>query len=78
MQQPTLGRIVHYILTGADGPEGNVRAAIVSGGLFEGNLVNLQVFLDGPNDHQNGPGVMWVGSVPEGTEPGTWHWPPRT
>jgi hypothetical protein len=32
--------------------------------------VNGQVFLDG-ND------VLWVTSVREGTEPGTWYWPAR-
>jgi len=32
--------------------------------------VNGQVFLDG-ND------TLWVTSVGEGTENGTWHWPPR-
>lgn len=33
--------------------------------------VNGQVFLDG-NDQ------FWVTSAKEGTEPGTWAWPPRT
>jgi len=35
---------------------------------FDG--VNAQVFLDG-NDS------LWVTSVKEGTEPGTWRWPER-
>jgi hypothetical protein len=35
-----------------------------------GGNVSGQVFLDG-ND------VLWVTSVVEGTEPGTWAWPPR-
>lgn len=33
--------------------------------------VNGQAFLDG-ND------TLWVTSAREGTEPGTWFWPPRT
>lgn len=33
--------------------------------------VNGQAFLDG-ND------ALWVTSAKEGTEPGTWAWPPRT
>jgi hypothetical protein len=36
---------------------------------FDG--VNGQVFLDG-ND------ALWVASIKEGTEPGTWRWPERT
>lgn len=37
---------------------------------FGGSAANLQVFLDG-ND------AYWATSRTEGTEPGTWAWPPR-
>lgn len=36
----------------------------------DGHGVNGQAFLDG-ND------ALWVTSAKEGTEPGTWAWPPR-
>lgn len=39
-------------------------------GNASGDLVNLQVHLDG-ND------TYWATSRPEGTEPGTWAWPER-
>lgn len=89
--KPSVGRIVHYVLDSADGvrPDavGQIRPAIivrdwnngqeVSEG---GSAVQLQVFLDGSNDHPDGLGLVWATSVcyaAEGTKPRTWHWPKR-
>ena len=102
--KPSIGRIVHYILTdqdakaigrrhvpgvghgegwpaGAQAHVGNphsagqhVPAIVVVvwpneyGPDFDG--INAQVFLDGNES-------LWVMSVKEGTEPGSWHWPER-
>lgn len=41
---------------------------------------NLQVKLDGPNDNLDPSSArlsIWLSSRSEGTEPGTWMWPPR-
>lgn len=89
VQQPTVGRIVHYVLQEADGAErvGEVRPAIV---VRAGQgYINLLVFLDGVNDGcqvQYQHCDLWRPSVshapPHSGEggahvPGTWHWPPR-
>lgn len=88
-QNPSIGRIVHYVM-----PNNDVRPAIIVQVWPEGdNAVNLQVFTDGSNDNlylrdderaSRGPGksarcVVWRTSVPynEENKPGTWHWPPR-
>lgn len=88
--QPTPGRVVHYTLSEDDarvithrretvhGVHGNfVQAGQVYPAtvvrVFEANpngACNLQVQLDGTDTH-------WATSRPEGTEPGTWAWPPR-
>lgn len=70
--KPTIGRVVIYIVA----PPNNLRnngateapAEVVR--VFDDGKVNLKVSLDGPD-------TVWVTSVVEGTEPGTWHWPPR-
>jgi hypothetical protein len=82
---PTVGRIVHYVLTEDDveGLQGNHssigahRPALVIAVYPTG--CNLSVTLDGPNDSpsDNVATHLWAGTVPEGTEPGTWHWPER-
>jgi hypothetical protein len=91
----TEGRVVHYVLrqnmtrpAGAK-PPGH-RPAIVVRDWDEGKegpgTVNLQVFLDGTNDRDQGTveetsrGIAWRTSVPFSAEPkpGTWHWPERT
>lgn len=76
--KPTIGRIVVYILPKdpvVSGPSartnnGALEAAAVVVRVFDDGKINLKVQLDGPD-------TPWVTSVLEGTEPGTWHWPPR-
>ena len=89
---PTIGRIVHYKLNDTDADlitqrrnrigtlalMGNMAlaghtypAAVVRVFSDDGEpVINLQVLLDG-ND------TYWATSRKEGTEPGTWCWPPR-
>ena len=87
-QQPSIGRIVHYVLP--EGPRrGEVRPAIIVRRFTmidphvrpNVGMCNLQVLLDGGNDGLEGGlgGVVWKGSVlySEAQTPGTWHWPPR-
>lgn len=52
---------------------GDVLPAVVTRvwGEGEGTLLNLQVFLDGPDS-------LWVTSRPFGEDPGCWTWPPRS
>lgn len=88
-QQPSIGRIVHYVLP--EGPRrGEIRPAVIVR-VFTGvdapinpGMCNLQVLLDGGNDGLEGGlgGVVWKGSVlhsaaTEAPVAGTWHWPPR-
>lgn len=88
-QQPSVGRVVHYVML-----DGKVRPGLVVQVWTDG-LVNMQVFTDGCNDDTNlylhersgrdgGKGarnVVWRTSVrydeAATPEPGTWHWPPR-
>jgi hypothetical protein len=83
---PSIGRIVHYQLSQDDaivvtnrrlqtGVVGNHVAAgqtypamVVR--TFGGTTVNLRVVLDGDD-------LLWATSRVEGTEAGTWCWPPR-
>jgi hypothetical protein len=58
------------IIVGNDAAEGQVCAATVVR-TFGGPAANLQVHLDGTDTY-------WATSRTEGTEPGTWAWPPRT
>lgn len=85
--QPTVGRIVHYVLPATEHRASEIRPAIIVRALRptddEGGapgLSNLHVFPDGPNDSVlYGVPESWIGSVlydPAGA-PGTWHWPPR-
>lgn len=82
--KPSIGRIVHYILTEDDvlatrSKHGNPHHAgqhvpmiivVVWPNEYGPNFdgVNGQVFLDGTDS-------LWITSKKEGTEPGTWHWP---
>jgi hypothetical protein len=83
---PSIGRIVHYQLsqddaimvtnrrlrTGVDGNHvavGQTYPAVIVQ-TFGGTTVNLRVMLDGDD-------LLWVTSRVEGTEAGTWCWPPR-
>jgi hypothetical protein len=84
--KPTPGRIVHYrltdadanlitqnrtgVVTGNDAREGDYYPAMVVRRFGDNPYINLQVFLDGPDSY-------WATSRGEGSEPGTWTWPPR-
>ena len=73
-QEPTIGRIVHYVL---DDVMDEHRPAIIVN-VWGDTVVNLQVFTDGQNDTQDR--TFWKSSVDydeEFKEPGTWHWPER-
>ena len=86
----TIGRMVHYTVSEQDVEQimrqrtagksiaermmvqvhvGAVYPAM-SVSVWSPSSANVQVFLDG-ND------VFWATSRSEGTEPGTWAWPPR-
>ncbi len=74
-QEPTIGRIVHYVL---DNYLDEHRPAIIVN-VWGTTIVNLQVFTDGRNDVQDR--TFWKSSVDydqEFKERGTWHWPERT
>ena len=79
MEQPTVGRIVHYVLS--DGRSaGEHRPGIIVRVWEDGHGVQLQVFTDGSNDGpQFASGLYWATSVEydDGGRPGTWHWPER-
>lgn len=88
MQAPSIGRIVHYVLQ-----SGEHRPAIVvpTNQTPDHDLqVNLQVFLDGPNDStatnphvapalQTWPSTEWRQNIgysdPAVATCSTWHWP---
>ena len=81
-QNPSVGRIVHYVLPAGRRYAGEVRAAIITRAMnrcdaaIHPGMSNLHIVLDGANDLDE---ADWVGSVmydPAGT-PGTWHWPPK-
>jgi hypothetical protein len=85
LQKPTLGRLVHYVLSATDGvrPDkvGECRPAIIVRVWRDSPeaAVNLRVLLDGTND-TDGPDILWVCSVSpdENSKPNrTWHWPAR-
>lgn len=78
--KPTLGRIVHLVLSAnlatlinrkglAGNPcrEGQVLPFILTR-IWSDDLVNGQLILDGPQNH-------WMSSVHKGTGPDQWHWP---
>ncbi len=81
---PSVGHIVHYVLTGGRS-EGEHRPAIIVRiwPVYNGiEMVQLQVFTDNTNDYaKDNPasgGIMWATSVHQDEEnkvPGTWHWP---
>lgn len=79
-QNPSIGRIVRYVLPIHWRCGGEVRAAIITrahtpcSAEIHPGMSNLSIVPDGSNDLGNG---TWVGSVmydPAG-QPGTWHWP---
>ena len=83
---PTIGRIVHYTLNGADvsmisGSASHSRNPVSAGQVYPAMIVrtwgdtpdsavNLQVFLDGD-------GSYWATSRQCGEGEGHWAWPPR-
>jgi hypothetical protein len=88
--KPTIGRIVHYVLSESNTPRadavGASRPAIIvqdwGNGKADaqegGSACNLQVFTDGSNDGLP-DGMLWVTSACYSStpRPGSWHWPPR-
>ncbi|OLD63741.1 MAG: hypothetical protein AUF65_01150 [Chloroflexi bacterium 13_1_20CM_50_12] len=83
-QVPSVGRIVHYVMSDGRYP-GEHRPAIIVKVWEEENpdsLVQLQVFTDGPNDYlidvPGHNGVAWRTSVHHDEtkkKQATWHWP---
>jgi len=74
-QVPSIGRVVHYVLS--DGPHaGEHRPAFIVQ-IWSGGYCNLQVFVDGTNDYPDYIGSVWATSVEYSAEPKprTWHWP---
>ncbi len=70
----SVGRTVLYRLSSTE-----IRPAIVTRVLLN-ERVNLQVFLDGPNDTEWCDGIcetVWHGTVAKGDGVGEWSWPPR-
>ena len=81
---PTIGRIVHYTLTEQDieriqneadprvaygnTPHAGDTVPLLVVRVWDGRLVNGQVFLDGT-------GRLWVTSRAEGADAGQWHYP---
>lgn len=91
--KPTIGQIVHYVLSAVDcericrnrkqkwpgGDQAYLGNDVSIGELmpmivcvvWSNEYVNGQVFLDGDD-------LLWVTSVKEGVEPGTWRSPERS
>ncbi len=79
MENPSIGRIVHYVLAAVDGPVGVHRPAIVISLGDRPGVVNLQYFA-APGDAGFGdPEAAYCAEVEGdlGALPGTWHWPER-
>ena len=77
-QQPSIGRVVHYVLPDGRYPGEHRPAFIVK--IWGPTSVNLIVFVDGTNDYPaGGASPRWATSVQldasETPAPGTWHWP---
>ncbi len=74
---PSIGRIVHYVMSGEAVSQGQHRPAIIV--RVEGEIVNLQVFTDGASDgmrYEDGL-VRRILIAHDETDkaPDTWHWP---
>ncbi len=83
-QQPSIGRIVHYVLdTGPDAGQHRPAIIVRTWGDLPTSPVQLQVFTDSDADETSNdqlPPVMWKTSRIQdasGLQPGTWHWPER-
>jgi hypothetical protein len=70
MQPPSIGRVVTYTLNDGDLHlnNGAREAAAIIVRVWEDNVVNLKVQLDGES-------TLWRTSVWMGDSPGQWHWP---
>jgi hypothetical protein len=80
-QEPSIGRVVHYVLD--SGPyKGEHRPAFIVR-CWAADLVNLQVFPDSNAEGTSNdclPVPLWATSRKydaTGELPGTWHWPDR-
>lgn len=77
MQIPSIGRIVHYVLS--EGPNaGKARPAIIVE-VWSNTCVNICLFTDGTNDGiEYNSLTNWKCSVIEGSidVKGSWFWPP--
>ena len=85
----TVGRTVHFILTAEQAEQINRRTLPARGNSASaGDVVPLVVVRVWPNEFGDQPGIngqaildgndtLWITSAKEGTEPGTWQWPPR-
>lgn len=78
-QIPSIGRVVHYVLEA--GPhQGEHRPALIVR-VWDHEMVNLQVFVDGSNDYYKNQGpeplTLWRTSkhLDHDCGVGTWHWP---
>ena len=88
VQQPSIGRIVHYVLPAGNIRKGEHRPAIITqvwnpikpdGNRADGNgMCNLTVFKgQGGDGGKSEDASFWAGciSYSETPEPNTWHWP---
>jgi hypothetical protein len=80
-QRPSIGRIVHYVLSENDSKyhPGDHRPAIIVN-VWSDECVNLQVFTDGANDNDYRVPMLWVTSSTRddsGAEHRSWHFPER-
>ena len=80
MQEPSIGRIVHYVLD--KGPHAGAHRPAIIVAVANQYTVSLQVFTDGhKGDMPRGdecPNVFWRSAccIDEETKrPGHWHWP---
>lgn len=81
-QQPSIGRMVHYVLDSEFKNPGEHRPATIVR-IWSGGFVNLLVQIDGGNDDPrydaaNPQLVKWITSVqfdPTATNLRSWHWP---
>ncbi|WP_033818893.1 hypothetical protein [Kitasatospora sp. MBT63] len=92
--QPTIGRIVHYVLSESDADlitrRRAARAAreavgvetlgnhVEAGQVFPATIVRVWPDTVSLQVALDGPDGAWVTSRTEGTGPGTWAWPPRS
>jgi hypothetical protein len=84
--EPSIGRIVHYVLSNGRSKGEHRPAIIVRVWPKQGEiqLVQLQVFTDGSNDFSSDQvgynGSFWATSVHQDEvdkKESTWHWPER-